>query len=430
MKDEQEAGPVFFILHPSSFILSEGVMPSPGADACPTHQDLAAFDRGDLPAPALDAIGAHLALCPRCLGRLQTSIAAPDELLSALRSLDSPADEEDPDVQREMNRLVADGPAAHPSRAAADLVPPPAQVRGYRLLGKLGEGGMGTVYRAQHSHLNRPVALKMLAGWRTRDPGAVARFRREMKVVGLLNHPNIVRAFDAGEADGMMYLVMELIEGADLTRLVRRHARLSVADACEMARQAALALEHAHAHGLVHRDIKPSNLMLANSGQVKLLDLGLARLQRSQSASGDTTGSDLVVGSFDYMAPEQADDPRAVDGRADLYGLGCTLYHVLTGRPPFGGPEYANPRLKMDAHARAAPPPLGSIRPDIPAELAALLDRLLAKDPAERPGGADEVATTLTPLATGSDLLRLRPGTEDELPGTRDEGRSSVRPSS
>jgi hypothetical protein len=288
----------------------------------------------------------------------------------------------------------------------------------YRLLGPLGQGGMGTVYRAVHIHLGKVVALKLVAAHRASNPELLARFRQEMQAVGRLQHPNIVQAYDAA-VDGVPYLSMELLDGIDLAALVRRLGPLPVADACEAVRQAALGLQHAHENGLVHRDLKPSNLMLTSDGVVKILDLGLARL-RGESPSGSTAGTvdaacgdcDLtadgqLLGTPDYMAPEQACDSRRADIRSDLYSLGCTLFHLLTGRPPFSGPGQESPAAKARAHVEAVSPTLRDARPGVPDAVEAVLARLLAKDPAQRPATPGELAQALSACSAGADLRGL-----------------------
>jgi len=250
----------------------------------------------------------------------------------------------------------------------------------------------------------------VLAADRMRDPQAVARFRREMKAVGKLAHPHLVTATDAGETDGVHFLVMEYVDGEDVGRVLRRCGALIVADACEVARQAALGLQYAHEHGLIHRDVKPSNLMLTRDGEVKVLDLSLALLQGAHVSSEATTSSGWVMGSFDYIAPEQANDSHAVDHRADLYSLGCTLFHMLAGEVPFPPPDYETALQKMRAHAEKAPPPLYEFRSDVPDDLVQIVARLLAKKPADRFGSAAEVAEALAPFAQGADLGRLLGG--------------------
>jgi hypothetical protein len=307
-------------------------------------------------------------------------------------------------------KTVEDGlPSPSPANSTASEGHPPkslGRIRDYELLEKLGEGGMGTVYKAMHVNLERQVAVKILPRDKLVDPQAVARFKREMKAVGQLVHPNIVLAHDAGEADGQHYLVMELVEGLDLTQLVARLGPLPVADACELVRQAALGLEHAHHFGLVHRDIKPSNLILTSAGQTKILDLGLALLNSAQPASG-LTGDCQVMGTADFMAPEQAADSHAVDIRADIYSLGCTLYKLLTGEPPFAGSQYRTPLNKLMAHAQTAPVPIYQVRGGVPAELSNIIGRMLAKSPAERHATPQDIAVALKPFCKGSDLAAL-----------------------
>jgi serine/threonine protein kinase len=191
---------------------------------------------------------------------------------------------------------------------------------------------------------------------RLKDPAGVARFEREMKAIGRLEHPHVIRAHDAGEADGVHFLVMEYLDGADLSRVMDHVGPLSVADACELVRQAALGLEYAHQQGLVHRDVKPSNLMLTTAGQVKVLGLGLARLSdRDVPAGAELTSTGQLMGTFDYMAPEQGSDTHKVDIRADVYSLGATLYKLLCGEAPFGGELFNTPMKKMLALATKEP---------------------------------------------------------------------------
>jgi hypothetical protein len=265
---------------------------------------------------------------------------------------------------------------------------------------------MGAVYRAVHSKLGKSVALKILTRQKLGDEQAVSRFHREMKAVGQLSHPNIVQATDAGEADGCHFLVMEYVAGADAARLLRRGGPMSVANACEIVRQGALGLECAHRGGIVHRDVKPSNLLVGADGGVKVADLGLA-LSGVPLADGTATTSHLVLGSIDYMAPEQCDDPHAVDARADLYALGCTLYHMLAGQPPFAGTTQQTPLQKLKAHATTDPLPLHRRRPEIPKKLTMIVSCLLAKNPADRFPSAAELARALVPFTTGHDLPRL-----------------------
>jgi serine/threonine protein kinase len=297
------------------------------------------------------------------------------------------------------------------------------QLGDYYLLSKLGRGGMGTVYRAVQTRLGKTVVVKLLPPERLGSPRALSRFRREVEAVGGLEHPNIVRALDAREENGVQFLVMEYLDGIDLGKLIWQRGPLPVADACEAVRQAALGLDYAHSRcGLVHRDIKPSNLLLTPGGVVKVLDLGLARWHRRRPEGPppephDSTG-DGIVGTADYMAPEQWLDSHAVDTPADVYGLGCTLFHLLTGRPPFAGIGYETQGRKMMAHAQKPVPPIRSVRPDVPEGLALFLVQMLAKRWEERLSTPGEVAAALRPFALGHDLpALLRTLPQEETPG-------------
>ncbi len=296
----------------------------------------------------------------------------------------------------------------------------------YKLLAKLGQGGMGAVYKALHTRLNRLVALKVLPAERLQDAAAIARFDREMRAVGALAHENIVAAHDAGEIDGTHYLVMELVDGADLGTIARDQAPLPVAEACEIIRQAALGLQHAYENNLVHRDIKPSNLMLAvgpNGPVVKILDMGLALLEEQHAEHSELTASGQIMGTLDYMAPEQACDTHTVDIRADIYSLGATLYKLLTGRVPFQGPQYTSVAKKLMALATQDPPRIDSLREDLPEELVAIIHRMLARQPEDRYDTPAELAEAITPWAAGADLATLL----DSAARRQDDGEQTVQ---
>ncbi|MFO7903600.1 MAG: protein kinase domain-containing protein [Planctomycetota bacterium] len=282
----------------------------------------------------------------------------------------------------------------------------------YALLSRLGEGGMGTVYKARHTRLDKVVALKVLLPNRIRDERAIDRFHREMAAVGRLEHPHIVRATDAGEHDGIFFLVMEYVDGVDLQDLLNAHGQLPVADACEIVRQAASGLEYVRRNGLVHRDIKPSNLMLTRTGVVKILDLGLARLACEHRAAGTMTDTDHVLGTVDYMAPEQCADSHAVDIRADIYSLGCTFYALLAGAPPFSGSRFHTPFEKMKAHVQEPVVPLNELEQTVPQGVVELSGRMLEKSPDDRPRTPAEVARAAAPFAVGHDL----PADVDQVP--------------
>jgi hypothetical protein len=286
------------------------------------------------------------------------------------------------------------------------------------LIEELGHGGMGMVYKALHTKLDRVVALKVLTMGRTHDPRAITRFEREMKAVGKLDHHQIVRAYDAREIDGTPVLVMEYIEGLDLAAIVRRLGALPVCDACAVVKKAATALQYVHEHGLVHRDVKPSNLMLTPQGEIKLLDLGLARFHLDQSPGdrttladpkvcGEVTGANQAMGTADYMAPEQISNSRASDIRADIYSLGCTLYKLLTAHAPFDDGHHPRPAEKMAAHANEVLPSIRQANPQVPEGLANVLGRMLAKSPSARFAIPADVAEALTPYTNGADLPGL-----------------------
>lgn len=266
----------------------------------------------------------------------------------------------------------------------------------YLLFEKLGQGGMGSVYKAQHTKLKRVVAIKLLLPQAIGDAQAVARFEREMEAVGKIEHPNIVRAMDAGEFNGTHYLAMEYVEGSDLYQLVKKHGPMSLINACKVIRQAAQGLAVAHDAGLVHRDIKPSNMLVAKDGKVKILDLGLARLSDGDTSVQGLTSTGQTFGTPDYMAPEQWDDSHQVDCRADLYALGCTLFFLLTGKPPFALAQSFGAKLK--AHMVAPIPRLEEHRPDVPPELSHIYEQLMAKTPSDRIQSARELAQRIAPL--------------------------------
>ena len=451
------------------------------ATDCPSRETLLQYSLGTLPDQQRDALDEHLDSCPDCQATMMTLDDAGDTLIGHLRSPLSSADVlAEPELQ---DALAAAGDCPNfcgakmglsPSGAGAGIVSPsdeshflPKMLGEYQLIEELGSGGMGRVYKALHTKLDRAVALKVLPRGRVGDQKAIDRFEREMKAVGRLAHPNIVQAYDAREIDDTPVLIMEFVDGLDLAEVVRRLAGglsqfsrpkdvdspynpsaakmglstsgaavVPIADACELTRQTALALQCAHEHGLVHRDIKPSNIMLARSGDVKLLDLGLARFYAegalpgaggiasvpgatgfasvpgstgclpasarsgagsgatgclpasarsgatgSASASGvgaavelppqrvdDMTATGQAMGTADYMAPEQASDSHSVDIRADLYSLGCTLYKLLSGRAPFGGPEHRGTLEKMHAHVHQQPAFIRRLVPEVPGE--------------------------------------------------------------
>lgn len=333
-------------------------MPLP-LSSCPEIDELHRFANGRLDDQAFERIADHVAECETCVATLERASS------------------------QAMVPFVGELRAGYGVGDAAGEVGPGMPFGKYRLERLLGTGGMGQVWRARHEMLGRDYALKIMSPAVLSAPGAVTRFQREIAALGKLDDPHVVRATYADEVDGRHYLVMELIDGPDLTTLLTGVGPLAPADACEIARQAAAGLAAAHRLGLVHRDIKPSNLLLGRDGVVRIVDFGLARFAAGDASeltrAGQTPGTPL------YMAPEQLRGERP-DIRADLYSLGLTLYRLLRG---------GSGAVILRADERLSPP------------LVAVLERLLAAEPAGRYDSPDELASALAPLADGADLRRL-----------------------
>jgi WD40 repeat protein/tRNA A-37 threonylcarbamoyl transferase component Bud32 len=271
----------------------------------------------------------------------------------------------------------------------------------YVLLGPLGSGGMGHVYLCEHKVMRRRVAIKVLPDSQAEGPATLERFRREARAVAALDHPNIVRAYDIDHDDKMHFLVMEYVDGCSLEELVQKEGALEVGRACEYAHQAALGLQHAHEAGLIHRDVKPANLLVDRQGVVKILDLGLARFFHD-GADNLTRQQDphTILGTADYLSPEQALDSHDVDIRSDIYSLGLTLYFLLKGKSPFDdGKSVAQ---KLLCHQTRVLDPLTAVRPEVPEGLAAVVAKMSAKDADERYQEPAEVAEALAPWLPAS----------------------------
>lgn len=380
---------------------------------CPQQNELRSFHLGMLDERREEEILEHLTACPICEETLSSLDESSDSLIRAVRHAagdeaadGSAASPNAPEMHRALAELesLVDPSTEAPDREASV---PAERIRDYELLETLGEGGMGTVYRARHSRLDREVAIKLLPFRRLRNEAAVARFQREMKAIGRLDHPTIVRATDAGDVDGTHFLAMDYVEGVDLSRLVRLLGPLDVADACEIVRQAAIGLDYAHEQGLIHRDVKPSNLMLNLRGEVRILDLGLALFGAASEAVDELTTVGQLMGTLDYMAPEQGDNSHSVDARADIYSLGATLFKLLTGSAPYDAPDRRTPLARMKALATIDAPSISDFRDELPEELVDLIARALSRGPNERFATAGELATALTPFCEGQRLEEL-----------------------
>jgi urea transport system substrate-binding protein len=349
---------------------------------CPTREQLELLTANKL-APADEAaVATHVQGCTIC-----------QQCVVALSPHQATADYQPPE------------PAASKTLAAGKVPEVLRQHPRYNVVGVLGRGGMGTVYKAEHRLLERPVVLKVIRPDLVSSEQTVQRFQREAKLAARLTHPNVVTIYEAEECAGTQILVMEFVEGVNLAELVSERGLLPVAEACELIRQAAVGLEYIHEQGLVHRDIKPHNLLVSRTGQVKILDLGLATLRGSQQPAGsELTAERQFLGTVDYAAPEQWESSRDVDIRADIYSLGCTLYYLLAGQTPFPNTKYSTLMQQMWAHSQAPLPPIRELRPDLPEDIAAILVRMLAKNRQERFARPADVAAALAPFTQDCNL--------------------------
>jgi tRNA A-37 threonylcarbamoyl transferase component Bud32 len=316
------------------------------AEAHPSAEELAAFTLGTLDDETQATVEGHVADCTSCQER--AAVAPTDsllELLSRVHDLagrgadtfvEDAAQVETPVPSAALDEVTlasAVGPVTPADRPEAPEAIPPelAHHERYRIVRFLDAGGMGAVYEAEHRVMHKPVALKIIKRAHTASADALIRFRREARAAARLSHPNIVATTDAEDAGETHFLVMEYVEGTDLGRLIQERGPLPVDRACEYIRQAALGLQHAFEKKMVHRDLKPRNLMLTPDGCVKILDFGLAHFASEAADAAGPTSTGLVLGTVDYIAPEQADNAHQADIRSDIYSLGCTLYHLLAG---------------------------------------------------------------------------------------------------
>lgn len=375
---------------------------------CPTSQQIKALTLGQLSNEDSDSLFQHISECDQCRSELETVEDGGDSLVESLRD---PADFVDfsgePDCRMAVAKALGALAISESTSGSTQVKNLPKIIGEYEIVRPIGSGGMGNVFLARHTKLGRQVALKVLASHRLADAHRVERFEVEMRTIGRLSHPNIVIAYDAREVDGTAVLITEFVAGLDLGQLLQRMGALKIADACEIVRRTAVALCYTNSQGFVHRDIKPSNIILSDEGEIKLLDLGLARLQSGESETAELTYTGQAMGTADYVAPEQVTDSKSVDIRADIYSLGCTLFKLLAGRAPFADEQHLTNFAKMTAHVSETPPSLAECLPMAPSSLVQLVDSMLAKKPSNRPSNPEEVSVALSPHCKDYDLKRL-----------------------
>ena len=272
----------------------------------------------------------------------------------------------------------------------------------------LGGGGMGEVFLGKHLWLEIPVAIKLLRPTFAHDPTAVERFRRESTILALLSHPNLVKALDGGHTDSTCFLVTEFLDGMTLAEIVAKRGPLAPDQACAIVCEVAKGLQYAHEKGLIHRDIKPDNVMVLQDGSVKILDLGLARVEITDEMTR-MTSTGQFMGTVDYVSPEQALNRKDLDSRADIYSLGCTLYFLLTGKPPYHGDDYESVVSKILAHTEEVATPIDMVRSGTPKKLIRAVEKMMEKRPEDRIQTAAAIRESLQPIAGTIDASLVDP---------------------
>ncbi len=348
----------------------------------PDDSQLAAFLDGRLSGADQRSVEQHVETCDVCCEAMSR---LPEDTLSAqLRDVETDGGA--------TTGSVSSDPETAPGLVPAALIDHPR----YRILEPLGKGGMGVVFKAEHRMMGRLVAIKVINAKLIEHPQAIARFRAEVQAAGRLSHPNIVQAYDAEQADDVHFLAMEYVDGISLAELVRRKGPLPFKQAAAIVRKVAHGLHHAFKQGMVHRDIKPQNIMVSQEGKIRILDFGLARLVRERDSEPIGTLAPMdrmrrtadaltlhgsVLGTPDYIAPEQVEDSHRADTRSDIYSLGCTCFYLLTGQPPYAGGTIME---KLLAHTDQTPPEIQSLRDDVPDNLARLVARMMERSPEDR----------------------------------------------
>ncbi len=362
----------------------------------PTDQTLRAYGVGKLYGDLADSVHSHLGACAEC--RQRVAEVSADTFLGRLRDAQVRPESPAPVGPSMAGLSMSEGCPRSTASPASSLPSGLAEHPDYEILGELGRGGMGVVYLASNKLMGRKEVLKVVSRELMDRRGVRDRFVREIRNAAQLHHANIVTAYSAFRAGESIVFAMEYVEGHDLATYVKAQGPLPVAHACNFIYQAALGLQHAHEKGMVHRDIKPSNLILARHGNrpvVKVLDFGLAKATREGPVEKGLTHEGQMLGTPDYIAPEQSLDAHKADIRADIYSLGCTLHYLLTGRPPFRG---ASLYEVLQAHHSMEAEPLNLVRTEVPGELAAVVAKMMAKDPDRRYQTPGEVAQLLKPF--------------------------------
>ena len=385
--------------------------------SCPDRKLLSAMLRGELPPKVTDELAIHIDRCPACIQTLELIDDTSDSLAQDLRNA-SPTDFSI--VHQELLEQESYGSTTMfglmgTTKGMQARLNPPCDFGQYYVEKHAGRGGMGDVYLGFQKTLKRPTAIKLLRPNRTNSETAAERFKEEMRVVAMLDHPNLVKAYDGGEYEGRLYLAMELLDGETLADYVKRKGPFSPQRACQICTKAARGLQHAHEAGIYHRDIKPGNIMFTKDGKIKVLDLGLAFAPQDVISDGRNE-SISFAGTPDYMAPEQARDPKSVDARTDIYSLGCTLYFLLSGVPPFPKSRFPSVASLMKAHQTEPVPDIRLLNGDVSDELTEILNRMLCKDPIGRPQSAIEVCKLIRPfceaVSTDATIADETPDTE------------------